>query len=63
MSSAGFGIGIVAAMMGVAGGELLIPTIVLLYGVDTKVAGSLSLSGVIADDAGRVLPVVASSPP
>ena len=33
----------VAAIMGVAGGELLIPTIVLLYGVDTKLAGSLSL--------------------
>lgn len=40
---AGFGIGIVAALLGVAGGELLIPTIVLLYGVDIKLAGSLSL--------------------
>lgn len=30
--------------MGVAGGELLIPTIVLLYGTDTKIAGSLSLA-------------------
>jgi len=30
--------------MGVAGGELLIPTIVLLYAVDIKVAGSLSLA-------------------
>jgi uncharacterized membrane protein YfcA len=40
---AGVGIGVVAALMGVAGGELLIPTIVLLYGVDIKVAGSLSL--------------------
>lgn len=30
--------------MGVAGGELLIPTIVLLYGIDIKVAGSLSLA-------------------
>ncbi|MEU5639695.1 sulfite exporter TauE/SafE family protein [Streptomyces milbemycinicus] len=39
----GFGIGVVAAIMGVAGGELLIPTIVLLYGVDIKTAGSLSL--------------------
>jgi uncharacterized protein len=39
----GVGIGIVAAVMGVAGGELLIPTIVLLYGVDIKIAGSLSL--------------------
>lgn len=41
---AGFGIGIVAAPMGVAGGELLIPTLVLLFGVDLKLAGSLSLA-------------------
>ncbi|MFD9457559.1 sulfite exporter TauE/SafE family protein [Streptomyces sp. NPDC059985] len=40
---AGFGIGVVAAIMGVAGGELLIPTIVLLFGVDIKTAGSVSL--------------------
>lgn len=40
---AGFGIGVVAALMGVAGGELLIPTLVLVFGVDTKLAGSLSL--------------------
>ena len=40
---AGAAIGVVAALMGVAGGELLIPTIVLLYGVDIKIAGSLSL--------------------
>ena len=42
--AAGTGIGIVAALMGVAGGELLIPTIVLLYGIDIKTAGSLSLA-------------------
>ena len=41
---AGFGIGVVAAFMGVAGGELLIPTIVLLYAVDIKIAGRLSLA-------------------
>ncbi|MFF2662673.1 sulfite exporter TauE/SafE family protein [Kitasatospora sp. NPDC058032] len=40
---AGFGIGVVAAVMGVAGGELLIPTIVLLFAVDIRTAGSLSL--------------------
>lgn len=40
---AGLGIGVVAALLGVAGGELLIPTIVLLYGLDIKLAGSLSL--------------------
>ena len=33
----------VAALLGVGGGELLIPTFVLLYAVDTKLAGSLSL--------------------
>lgn len=42
--AAGVGIGVVAALMGVAGGELLIPTIVLLYGIDIKLAGSLSLA-------------------
>ncbi len=41
--AAGFGIGVVAAVMGVAGGELLIPAIVLLHGVDVRLAGSLSL--------------------
>lgn len=40
---AGLGIGMVAAILGVAGGELLIPTIVLIYGLDIKLAGSLSL--------------------
>ena len=41
--AAGLLIGMVAAILGVAGGELLIPTIVLLYGIDIKLAGSLSL--------------------
>lgn len=41
---AGFGIGVVASLLGVAGGELLIPTIVLLFGADIKLAGSLSLA-------------------
>jgi uncharacterized membrane protein YfcA len=41
--AAGFGIGMVAALLGVAGGELLIPAIVLLYGLDIRLAGSLSL--------------------
>lgn len=40
---AGFAIGVVASLMGVAGGELLIPTLVLLFGLDVKLAGSLSL--------------------
>lgn len=41
---AGFAIGVVASILGVAGGELLIPTLVLLFGVDVKLAGSLSLA-------------------
>ena len=41
---AGLIIGVVAAVLGVAGGELLIPTLVLLFGVEIKLAGSLSLA-------------------
>ncbi|WP_114949101.1 sulfite exporter TauE/SafE family protein [Microvirga calopogonii] len=40
----GFLIGIVASLLGVAGGEMLIPTLVLLFGADIKLAGSLSLA-------------------
>jgi uncharacterized membrane protein YfcA len=40
----GFGIGVVASLMGVAGGELLIPTLILLFGAEVKLAGSLSLA-------------------
>lgn len=42
--AAGFCIGIVASLLGVAGGELLIPTLVILFGADVKLAGSLSLA-------------------
>lgn len=41
---AGLLIGAVAALLGVAGGELLIPTLILLFGVGIKLAGSLSLA-------------------
>lgn len=41
---AGLAIGVVAAIMGVAGGELLIPTLVLLFAAPIKLAGSLSLA-------------------
>lgn len=40
---AGIFIGAVSALLGVAGGEFLIPTITLLYHTDIKMAGSLSL--------------------
>ena len=43
-AGAGLLIGAVASLLGVAGGELLIPTLVLLFGVDIKLAGSLSLA-------------------
>lgn len=41
---AGVLIGIVTAVMGVAGSELLIPTIVLLFGLDIRLAGGLVLA-------------------
>lgn len=41
---AGFAIGVVASLLGVAGGELLIPTLVLLFGIELKLAGSVSLA-------------------
>lgn len=41
---AGIIIGIFSSMLGVAGGELIIPTIILLFSIDIKLAGSLSLA-------------------
>ncbi|MDX2096686.1 MAG: sulfite exporter TauE/SafE family protein [Leptolyngbyaceae cyanobacterium bins.59] len=40
----GIAIGIFSSLLGVAGGELIIPTIVLLFAIDIKLAGSLSLA-------------------
>ena len=39
----GLGIGLVSSLLGVAGGELIIPTLVFLYGADIKTAGTASL--------------------
>ena len=39
----GLGIGTVSTLLGVAGGELIIPTLVLAFGVPIKAAGTLSL--------------------
>ncbi|MFN3663799.1 TSUP family transporter [Yoonia sp.] len=36
-------IGLVSSLLGVAGGELIIPVFVLLFGVDVKLAGSMSM--------------------
>lgn len=42
--AAGVVIGTFSSMLGVAGGELIIPTIILLFALDIKLAGSLSLA-------------------
>lgn len=39
----GIAIGMVAALLGVAGGELLIPALMLIYGADIRSAGTASL--------------------
>ena len=39
----GLGIGLVSSLLGVAGGEVIIPTLVFAYGADIKTAGSASL--------------------
>ncbi|WP_373230570.1 sulfite exporter TauE/SafE family protein [Cohnella sp.] len=39
----GLGIGIVSSLLGVAGGELIIPTLILVYGLDIKIAGTASI--------------------
>ncbi|ADR19432.1 sulfite exporter TauE/SafE family protein [Calditerrivibrio nitroreducens] len=36
-------IGVFSSMLGVAGGELIIPTLLFIYNVDIKIAGSVSL--------------------
>jgi uncharacterized membrane protein YfcA len=40
----GAAIGLVATLLGVAGGELLIPTLVFIHGLEVKPAGSASLA-------------------
>lgn len=39
----GLGIGVVSSLLGVAGGELIIPVLVIVFGLGIKLAGSLSL--------------------
>ncbi len=39
----GLGIGLVSSLLGVAGGELIIPTLIFVFGADIKIAGSASL--------------------
>jgi uncharacterized membrane protein YfcA len=40
---AGVGLGAVSTLLGVAGGELIIPTLVFAFGIPIKVAGTMSL--------------------
>jgi uncharacterized membrane protein YfcA len=39
----GIGVGLASSILGVAGGELLIPTLVFVFGLDIKAAGSASI--------------------
>ncbi len=39
----GLAVGMVSSVLGVAGGELIIPTLIFAYGIDVKVAGTASL--------------------
>jgi uncharacterized membrane protein YfcA len=39
----GIGVGLVSSVLGVAGGELLIPALILIFGADIKTAGSASI--------------------
>ncbi len=51
----GAAIGLVATLLGVAGGELLIPTLVFVHGMEVKPAGSASLAISIAIVAAALL--------
>ena len=39
----GVGVGLVSSILGVAGGELLIPALILIFGADIRTAGSASI--------------------
>ena len=39
----GLAIGLVSSLLGVAGGELIIPTLIFAFGADVKIAGTASL--------------------
>ena len=57
LSGVAFGaiIGAIAALLGVAGGELLIPTLILVYGASAATAGTASLAiSIVAVTAGLV---------
>ncbi len=42
-AACGVVIGLVSSLLGVAGGELIIPVFILLFGVDVKLAGSMAM--------------------
>jgi uncharacterized membrane protein YfcA len=39
----GVGVGLVGSVLGVAGGELLIPTLIFIFGAEIRAAGSASI--------------------
>ena len=49
----GLGIGLVSSLLGVAGGELIIPTLVFAFGADIKTAGTPQSPDRYADGIGR----------
>src|SRR5258708_37002580 len=50
--STGFVVGVAASLLDVMGGEFLIPTLVLPFGADIKLAGRLSLAVSLVHHAG-----------
>jgi uncharacterized membrane protein YfcA len=42
-AACGVGVGLVSSLLGVAGGELIIPVFILIFGADVKLAGSMSV--------------------
>jgi uncharacterized membrane protein YfcA len=54
---AGFVIGVVTSLLGVDGGELLIPTLILLFGADVEAGGQPVPRGQSPDNACRLRPL------
>jgi uncharacterized protein len=57
----GLAIGLVSSLLGVAGGELIIPTLVFAFGADIETAGTGSLLVSLPTVVGGVLPYASRS--